>query len=103
MFYSFMNFFAIFLEFSISGRVGIERDDNFYFLSFSSFRNLFWLEKKALIVFSNFMNFFAIFLEFSISGGVGIDWNDNFYFHSFSAFPPLFWLEEKLQSCFIVV
>ena len=97
-----MNFFAIFLEFSISGRVGIERDDNFYFLSFSSFRNLFWLEKKALIVFYSFMNFFTIFLEFSISGRVGIDRNDNFYFLSFSAFPDLFWLEEKPLKCFLI-
>ena len=87
-----MNFFAIFLEFSISGRVGIDWEDNFYFHSFSSFRNLFWLEKKALIMFYSFMNFFAIFLELSISGRVGIDRDDNFYFLSLSAFPDLFWL-----------
>ena len=46
MFYSFMNFFAIFLEFSVSGRVGIDRNDNSYFLSFLVFPNLFWLEEK---------------------------------------------------------
>ena len=30
----FFNFFAIFLEFSIPGRVGNDRNDNFYFHSF---------------------------------------------------------------------
>ena len=46
VFFNFLNFFAIFLEFSISRRVGMERDDNLYFLSFSAFSNLFWLEMK---------------------------------------------------------
>ena len=41
-----LNFFAIFLEFSITSRVGTERTDNFYFFSFSTFSNLFWLEMK---------------------------------------------------------
>ena len=41
-----LNIFAIFLEFSIMRRVGTERNDNFYFLSFSAFFNLFWLKKK---------------------------------------------------------
>ena len=39
-------FFSLFFEFYISRRVGTERKDNFCFLSFSSFTNLFWLEKK---------------------------------------------------------
>ena len=60
MFSYFMNFFAIFLEFSIPGRVGIDRNDNFYFLSFSAFPNMFWHE-EALNVFSNFLNFFETF------------------------------------------
>ena len=34
-------FFAIFLEFSITRRVGTKRNDNFYFLSFSSFPTYF--------------------------------------------------------------
>ena len=90
-----MKFFAIFFEFSIMGRVGIDRNDNFYFLSFSSFRNLFWLWKEARIMFYSFMNFFTIFLDFSISGQVGIDRNDNFYLLSFVAFSNLYWHEEK--------
>ena len=44
--FSFSNFLAIFLEFSITRRAGTKRNDNFYFLSFSSFSNLFPLEMK---------------------------------------------------------
>ena len=43
-FFNFFNFFAIFLEFLIMRHVGTERNYNFYFLSFSAFRKLFWLE-----------------------------------------------------------
>ena len=46
VFFSFLNFFAIFLEFSITRRAGTKRNDNFYFLPFSSFSNLFSLEMK---------------------------------------------------------
>ena len=83
------------MEFSISGQVGIDPNDNFYLLSFVVLSQPVSARKEALIVFYCFMNFFAIFLEFFISGRVGIDRNDNFYFLSFSAFPDLFWLEEK--------
>ena len=46
VFFNFLNFFAIFLEFSITRRVGTKRNDNFYFFSFSAFSNLFWLGMK---------------------------------------------------------
>ena len=46
VFFNFLNFFAIFMEFSISRRVGTERSDNYYFPSFSALSNLFWLERK---------------------------------------------------------
>ena len=46
VFLKFLNFFAIFLEFSISRRVGSKRNDNFYIFSFSAFSNLFSLEIK---------------------------------------------------------
>ena len=36
MFSDFLNFFAIFLEFLILGRVGMDRNENFFFLSFSA-------------------------------------------------------------------
>ena len=60
VYFSFPNFVAIFLEFSISRLVGTERNDNFYFLSFSAFSNLFWLERSTMVFF-NFFNFFTIF------------------------------------------
>ena len=40
------NFFAIFFEFSLTRRIGMKRNDNFYFLSSSTFSTLFWLQKK---------------------------------------------------------
>ena len=47
VYFNFFNFIAIFLEFSVSRRVGTERNYNFYILSFSAFSNLFWLEGKS--------------------------------------------------------
>ena len=44
VFFNFLNYFAIFLEFSITRWVGTKRNDNFYFLYFLDFSNLFWLE-----------------------------------------------------------
>ena len=43
IFLNFSNFFSIFLEFSIMRRVVTKQNDNFCFLSFSAFSNLFWL------------------------------------------------------------
>ena len=47
VYFNSFNFISIFLEFSISRWVGTERNDNFYFLLFSSFSNLFGLEKNT--------------------------------------------------------
>ena len=44
--FNFLNFFSIFFEFSMSRRIGTERNYNFYFLPFSSFSVLLWLEMK---------------------------------------------------------
>ena len=52
-------------------RVGKKRNDNFYFISFSSISYLFLAWNEAIMVFFKFLNFFAIFLEFSISRQVG--------------------------------
>ena len=95
----FLNFFAIFLEFSITRRVGMERNDNFYFLSFTAFlqRILAWNEATTV-----FFNFFVIFLEFSITHWVGTKRNDNFYFLSFPAFSSLFWFKMKSQWYFLI-
>ena len=61
-------------------RVGTELNDNFYFLPFSSFSNLFWPEMNPQWYFFIFLNFFLIFMEFSITHRVGMKRNDNFYF-----------------------
>ena len=102
VFFHFLNFFAIFLEFSITRRVETERNDNFYFLSFSSFSILFWLEMKPEWYFFSFLNFFTIFLEFSITHRVETERNDNFYFLPFSSFFNLFWLEMKPEWYFLI-
>ena len=63
--FNFLNFFTVFLEFSITGHVGTKRNDNFYFLSFSAFFNLFWLGKMpwwCFLIFWNCLLFFCTFL-----------------------------------------
>ena len=90
IFFNIFNFFAISLEFSIMHRVGTKRNDNFYFLSFSSFSFLFWLEMNPQWYF---FNCFVIFKEFSIKHPVRTKRNDNFYFLSSSTLSNLFWLE----------
>ena len=94
-FFNFLKFFPIFLEFSITCRIGMEQSDNFYFPSFWACLNLFLLEMKTKWYSSNFLNFFAIFLEFSITRWVGTKRNDNFYFPYFSSYSNLLWLEMK--------
>ena len=93
VFYNFLNFFAIFLEFSITSRVGIDRNDNFSLFLDLSQPVLAW--KEVVMKFFSFLSFFAIFLKFSNPGRAGTDWNDNFCFLFFSMFPTLFWLEKK--------
>ena len=102
VFFNFLNFFAIFLEFFITGRVGVDRNDNFYFHSFSGISQPFLDWKEAKIRFFNFLNFFAIFFEFSITGQVANNLNDHFSFIFFLAFPKMFGLLEKPQWCFII-
>ena len=82
----FFNFFVFFLEFSVTHRVGMKRNDNFSFLSFPAFSSLFWLKMKPQWYFFNFFNFFVIFLEFSVTPRVRMERKDNFYFLSFTAF-----------------
>ena len=63
-FFNFFNFVAIFLEFSITSRVGTEWNDNFYFLSFSAFPQSISAWKDAIMVFFNFLNFLLFFWNF---------------------------------------
>ena len=73
---------------------GTTRNDNFYFLSFFAFSNLFWHEMMPQWCFFMFyFYFFAIFLEYSIMRQVGTERNDNFSFPSFSSSFNLWWVE----------
>ena len=101
VFSNFLNFFAIFLEFSIVGRVGTHQNDFFNFLSFSAFPNLFWLEKKLWWCFLIFWIFLLFFWNFLFQVGRNpSEWF--FFFLSFSDFPILFWLEKKLWWRFLI-
>ena len=98
-----MNFFAIFLEFSITCRVGTEQNNNFYFLPFWAFLNLFLLQMKPKWYCSNFLNFFAVSLEFSITHWVGTKRNDNLYFCLFLGhFQPIFAWKEAITIFFLI-
>ena len=96
VFFNFFNFYAIFLEFSITGREETPRNDFLPFLSFVAFSQPILARNEAMMVFSKFLNFFAIFLELSITGRVETQRNDFFYLLSFAGFPNLFWLVKKL-------
>ena len=87
VFSNFSNFYAIFLEFSITGREETQRNDFLPFLSFVAFPNQFWLETKLWWYFL----YFSIFLEPSITGRVETQRNDFFYF-----------LVKKLRWCFLI-
>ena len=60
--FNFLNFFAIFLEFSITRQVATDRNDNFYFISFMAFSKLFWLEMMRNGIFLIFLVLFWDFL-----------------------------------------
>ena len=70
-FCNFLNFYPIFLEFSIPSRVGTHRNYFFLFYLFLGFLQPISAKKEATMVFSNFLNVFAIFLVFSITGREG--------------------------------
>ena len=92
----FLNFFAFVLEFSITRRVGMERNGTIIFIFSLSrpFQTYFGLKGSHNGIFY-FLNFLTIFLEFSITRHVETERTENFYFFSFSAFSNLFWLEMK--------
>ena len=88
IFFNFLNFFAIFLEFPIPNRVKMDRNDNFFFLVWLSTCPVpLWLEMKPKWCFLIFWIFLLFFLEFPILGRVGMDQNDNFFFVWLSACP----------------
>ena len=71
--FNFLNFFAIFLEFCLARRERTKWSDNFYFLSFSAFSNLFWLGMKPSWYFSIFWIFLLFFWNFHLP--IGKEWN----------------------------
>ena len=95
VFFNFWNFFAIFVEFSITRRVGSDQNGIFIFSLSRPSPTYFGLKRSHNSIFFNFLNFFAIFFKFSITRRVGTNRNDNFYFLSFMAFSNLFWPEKK--------
>ena len=69
VFFNFLNFFAIFLEFSITVRVRTKRINSFFFLFFSVFSKLLWLEKKPKTNFWIFWIFLLFFWIFNYVSG----------------------------------
>ena len=100
IFFNFLNFFAIFLEFSIKRWVGTKRNDLFYFLYFSTISNLFWLEMKPkwyFLIFLNFLIFFRNFLLTVRSEGNG---KKIFIFHFLGLSPPILARNEAIMVLF---
>ena len=93
---NFLIFFAISLEFSITCRVGTERNGTItiIFSLSHTFTTYVGLKQSHNGIFE-FFEFFTIFLDFSITQWVGTEQNNNFYFLSFTAFSYLFWFEMK--------
>ena len=102
----FFNFFVIFLEFSITRRIGTKRNYNFYFFPFPAFSSLFWLKMKPqwyFLVFWIFLLFF--FLNFLLHIGYernGTERNNNFYFPLSHLFPTYFGLKWVHNSIFFI-
>ena len=90
VFFNFLNFFTIFMVFSITLRVETVRNENFYFLSFSAFSNLFWLVMKSQWYFLLFLNFFLFFWNFLLR--IGQERNGTIIFNSLFLlrFQPIF-------------
>ena len=77
-FFNFLNFFAIFWEFSCSGLVWTEFGTNFFFfLSFLAYLIPFWLKIMPEWGFWIFLLFFS---QFSFPGGVWTEFRTKFFF-----------------------
>ena len=78
-FFNFLNFFAIFSEFSCLGRVRTEFGTKIFSL-FLGLPQPFLHRNNAGIKFFNFLNFFAIFSEFSYPGWVWTEIGTKIFF-----------------------
>ena len=97
VFFNFLNFFSIFLEFYITRRVRTNWKDIFFFFAISQpFPTYFALKwsHKGIYYFYNFCCYFFGIFNFSL-GWNGTKRNDNFYFLLFSSFSNLFWFEKN--------
>ena len=65
----FFQFLTIFMEFSITLRIGTKWNDNFYFLTFPAFSNLFWLIMRPHWYFLTFWIFLLFFWNFLLHIG----------------------------------
>ena len=92
-FFNFLKFFPIFLEYSITRWVRTKWNDNFYFLYFSAFSNLFWHKMKPQLYFLIFFIFLLFFWNFLLP--VGLERNETiiFIFSLFQPFPSCFGLK----------
>ena len=93
VFFNFLNFFAIVLEFSLPRREGTKQSDNFYFLSFSAFSNIFWLGMKSQWYFSISWIFLLFFWNFLLPIGKERNKTIIFIFSLSQPFPTYFGLE----------
>ena len=100
VFLLFFEFFTIFIEFSITLRVWTKRNNNFYFLIFPAFSNLFWLIMKPhwyFLIFWIFLPFFWNFLSC-----LRQEWNGRiiFIFSFLQPFPAYFHLKWSHNGIF---
>ena len=98
VFLNFFTFFAIFLEFYITLRVGTKRNNNFCFLSFSAFYNLFWLEMKPQPYFLIFLIFWIFYWNFLLCVGRERNGRITFIFWLSYPFPTYFGLKWILND-----
>ena len=88
------------MEFYITRRVGTKRNDNFYFLSFSAFSNLFWLEMKPQRYFLIFLIFMLFYWNFLLCVGREPNGTITFIFLLSHPFPSYFGLKWILNDIF---
>ena len=93
VFFNFLNFFAIFLEFSFTRRIRRKWNDIFYLLFFSAFPTYIGFKWSHEGVFKFFEFFWYFFGVFSITCRVMTKRKDNFHFLSVSWFPTDFGLK----------
>ena len=80
--------------------VGTKRNNNFYFLSFSAFSNLFWQEMKPPRYVLNFLIFWLFYWNFILRVGLERNGTITFIFLVSHPFPTYFGLKWILNDIF---